>query len=196
MPRHTSKRPSLQDAHKYQKDGSWSFGGDYLSREERISLARAAAKEIEQKCKTALPRTRSLELLILKCHIIIEFALESYIHTVSTPTLTDRELAMSFAEKLNVAYILGLGSGDATLLPSIELLNQIRNKMAHKLIVDEVKLDELIRINSEEYHKRRVFSKVERLQGLKWVTYYVCGMISGGISVLAMVEPGFGEKGA
>jgi hypothetical protein len=93
--------------------------------------------------------------------------------------MTDRELKLTFEEKTNVAYMLGLGIKDPLLLPSIELLNRIRNDIAHRLTVDEKKLDELIRINSDQYHEKHTFTLRERLRGLKSITWCTCGMIIG-----------------
>jgi hypothetical protein len=39
-------------------------------------------------------------------------------------------------------------------------------------------------------------SKLNAFKGLKWITYYVCGLICGGIVILALVEKGFGDKRA
>ncbi len=180
MPKYKCKRPSLEDAHKFHKVGHWGLDhSDRFTAEEQVNFATAASEEVKKKCHDALPNTRNLELLILKCHVIIEFALESYIRALSAATMTDRELKLTFEEKTNVAYMMGLGIKDPLLLPSIELLNRIRNDIAHRLTVDEKKLDELIRINSDQYHEKHTFTLGERLRGLKSITWCSCGMIIG-----------------
>jgi len=149
---------------------------DRFTAKERYSAVVAAAEEIEKKCHEALPRTRNLELLILKCHIIVEFAIEAYIRALSAGNVGERELKLRFEEKVNVAFMLGLGISGPLLLPSIQLLNRIRNDIAHRLTFNEKHLDELIRINSDQYREKNTFTHAERLRGLKSITFGICGI--------------------
>lgn len=152
---------------------------DRFTAKERTEAVVAAGEEIQKKCREALPRARNLELLILKCHVTVEFAVEAYIRAVSAGNVNDNELRFGFEEKVNIAFMLGLGVKDPLLLLSIRLLNRIRNDMAHRLTLNEKKLDELIRINSDQYNEKHTFTHSERLSGLKSITYATCGMIAG-----------------
>ena len=40
----------------------------------------------------------------------------------------------SFAEKLELAYLIGMGVTDAVLIPSIKRFNKIRNQVAHSFV--------------------------------------------------------------
>jgi hypothetical protein len=75
------------------------------------------------------------------------------------------------------------------LLPSIQLLNRIRNDIAHRLTLNEDRIDELLRINCDVYHEKNKFTHGERLKGLKSITWGVCGMITG-----AMLGKVFAEE--
>jgi hypothetical protein len=180
MPQYKFKRPSLKDAHHFHKAGSWSSGPeDRFTAKERLDAARAAAEEIKKKCRDALPRTRNLELLILKCHIVLEFAIEAYMRALSAGLIGDDELRLRFEEKVNVAFMLGLGIDDPVLLPSILLINRIRNDIAHRLTLNEDRIDELLQINCDDCHGKKKFTHKERLRGLKSITWGICGLISG-----------------
>jgi len=195
MPEFKGKMPSLEDAHQYNKKGSWSFGAeDRFSTTERRDTVTAAAHEIQRKCLATLPRTRNLELLILKCHITIEYAIETYIRAISAGNADDYVEQFKFDEKLKIAFMLGLGVKDPLLIPSIRLLNRIRNDIAHRLTLNEKDLDELIRINSEQYIEKRTFSDSERLNGLKSITYGTCGLIAGLREVRVFAETADRER--
>lgn len=181
--------PSLEDAHQYHKEGSWSIGPeDRFSPAERRAAAIAARNEIEKKCRKALPKTRNLELLILKSHITIEYAVETFIRSFSAGNVDDYIGRFNFDEKVKIAFMLGLGIKDPLMIPSIRLLNRIRNDIAHRLAINENDLDEFVRINSEQYKGQKTFSLSERLGCLKFFTYTTCGQIAGFISAQAAIE--------
>lgn len=84
----------------------------------------------------------------------------------------------SFAEKLEIAILHGFGNGCPTAVPSVELLNRIWNQGAHRFSFDMPLIDELILINSEEIDVRMLTDR-QRITGLRWWCYFICGMIAG-----------------
>lgn len=173
------KRPSLQDAHDYAKGGNYGFSAeDYITSEEKEKMLDEFTELLENRIKKELPRSRRLDLTILKCHIIVEFALNKFIEFKCQSTIDIGNERFTFADKITLAYMLGL-IGHPTIIPSIELLNKLRNDVAHKLIINTPKIDELLRINSDHYESFKSPSDAERLRGIKNVTYGICGFIMG-----------------
>jgi hypothetical protein len=123
----------------------------------------------------------SLEFAALKAHLIIEHALSRYIQSFATTYVDVKTLRFSFAQKLEIAYLLGFGANDPTLLPTIESLNKIRNQVAHTFELDRSSLDEIIQINSEEHKDLKPKDDRERIKFLRWICAFICGRISGEI---------------
>jgi hypothetical protein len=86
-----------------------------------------------------------VQLLILKGHIITEYALNCYLEAISSWKTSDFfKENLSFAVKVKIAKHFGrLGSKDDNLIHELELLNSLRNDMAHSLEYDRKTLDDL-----------------------------------------------------
>jgi hypothetical protein len=76
--------------------------------------------------------------------------------------------------------MLGFPS-DPLFFPSIDLLNTIRNSIAHTLSIDRKKIDHLIQINSEDPKKVEKFTDNLRISALKSITKYLCLIMLGTI---------------
>jgi len=174
------KRPTLMDVNDYFKHGHYTVNkSDYVTNEERIKEAQRISQELYKIASKSVPRTRNLEYMILKCHLIIEYALTQYIRFFSEPVVEPKDIRFSFSQKLDIAYFMGFGTTEPTLIPSIELLNRARNQVAHSFILDKSILNELIRINSEDHDDFTLPSPTEQIRALRQITHAVCGITSG-----------------
>jgi len=175
-------RPTLKDAHEFRMRGTYSVcGSDYITDKERIDEAERVKKQLLHLTTKAVPRTRNLEYLVLKCHTITEFALTEYIRCLAHPVVTTNEIRFTYAQKLQIAYLLGLGVGDPVLLPSLELLNRARNQVAHTLKLDTQIIHELLQINADETIPKSV-PLTKQLRGIRSITLCICAQLCGQLS--------------
>lgn len=147
------ERPTFKTAHQFFTEGGFTTDpkAHYLSGEERKKEIEKVSKSLEELVKKAFPRTQNLEYVILKAHLIVEHALAQYIRCFAITAVSISDIRFSFTQKLEVAYLLGFGANDPTLLPTVERLNKIRNQVAHTFNLDRVALDEMLQINHEDY---------------------------------------------
>jgi hypothetical protein len=142
------RRPNIQEAEKYLKRGigSGMRSDDYVSIAERKLRLGLLADKLSNKLKEHMPRSRNLELVILKCHFLVEFMFNQYIDLIA-PTerfvegSNKSEARFTFKQKEILAHMLGFPS-DPIFPPSIDLLNTILNLVAHTLEVDRARIGE------------------------------------------------------
>jgi hypothetical protein len=174
------KRPTLKDAHDFIKQGHHTVNAwDYVSSEERIREAEKIEAELRLIASSGIPRTRNLEYMILKCHLIAEFVLTRYIIFYSEPVISADAIRFSYSQKLDIAYFMGFGVTDPLLIPSLELLNKARNQVVHTFRLDQSIINEFIRINSEDPDKFVTPSLTIQLQSLRNFTRYLCYFTAG-----------------
>lgn len=111
------KRSTLQDAHTFQVQGSYSFGspGDYVSGEERRAELSRVNDELITLLKKQFPRTAKIEYAILKSHLIIEYLLTEYIRFHAHVFVEKEQIRSSFSQKFEIACLMGFG----VLFPSL-----------------------------------------------------------------------------
>ena len=173
-------RPNLQTAHEFFREGGFSIdpAKHYTSEEERKNEIEAIAEDLEQMSKR-FPRTQNVEYALLKAHLIIEHVLVQYIRGYATTFVGLKDIKASFSQKLEVAYLLGFGANDPIMLPTVEGLNRLRNQIAHTFELDRVRLDEILRINDEDYENFDVTTDRQRVTRLRWVCRYLCARVAG-----------------
>jgi len=174
------KRPNIQEAEQWLKGG---IGGgmraeNYISAAERKKRLTRLTDEIKEKLKEHLPRSRNLELVILKCHLLIEFMFEQYIDLIAPTEGVIKSERFTFKQKEALVYMLGFPS-DPVFFPTIDLLNSIRNSVAHTLTIDRKKVDQLIRINSEDPEDVKGLTDNQRSTALKQITKFMCAQMLG-----------------
>ncbi len=183
------KRPTLQEAEQFHELGidAGMRTPDYISIAERKKRLECLSVDIENRLKKHLPRTRNLELVILKCHLLIEFMFNQYIDLIApTEGLIEKE-RFSFKQKQTLMHMLGFPA-DPLLLPSTDLLNILRNQVAHTLSVDRKIIDKLIRLNAEDQKGCSRLTDPKRVAYLKQLTKFHCGMILGVIKGMHAAE--------
>ena len=106
----------------------------------------------------------------------------------SLPVIDEPSVKLTYAQKLDIAHMMGLGYTDPCIIPSLELLNKARNQVAHKLNFDISVINELIRINSEDYHENTVLENANRLRRVRYFTVGFCAYVSGTIVAHAHLD--------
>jgi hypothetical protein len=93
----------------------------------------------------------------------------------------------TFKQKESLVHLLGFPP-DPLFFPSVDLLNNIRNQVAHTLMVDRALIDKLIQINSEEPCEVRNLTDAKRVTALKAITRFMCEQMLGTIEGMQAVE--------
>lgn len=183
-------RPSFQTAHDYRKVGVWEIGPEHwLSDDERERIGEEVAKSLDKLMKAEFPRTGNLEYAILKAHLIVEHAITEHIRVRSAVLVDHGYLRrFSFSQKLEIAYLLGFGVNDPVMLPTVERLNQIRNQVAHSFLLDRALVDEMLRVNSEDYDEFEIRTDRDRIRHLRWLCMLICGYVAGRLDALIFWE--------
>ena len=137
-----------------------------------------------------LSKIENIELVILRGHILIEYALTRFIENYCPEegyTLDDK---FPFYQKFQVCRILGLYSGDEKdLIDQINIINKMRIQIAHKLTFDKTLLPNLYK-----YHKgikdvaKKVKSGNKDLLCLTMIFAYLCGYLAARGAALITVE--------
>jgi hypothetical protein len=175
------KRSTLHDAHAFHVQGSYLFGSpdDYVSDKERRAELSRIHDELVTLLKKQFPRTSNLEYAILKSHLIIEYLLTEYIRFHAYVFIEREQIRFSFSQKVEVAYLMGSGANDPSLIPTIQLLNKVRNQVAHTFEVDRKLVDEMVRLHSKDYKDFKMTNDRERITGLRQVCALICGITHG-----------------
>ncbi|HHG5535953.1 hypothetical protein [Pseudomonas aeruginosa] len=174
------KRPTMQTAHDFYREGFFSIGPEHhLTSEERRVAIEGVIDDLRGVVKRQFPRTGILEYAVLKAHLIIEHAVTQYIRCNSITVIGLDELKFTFAQKVDIAYLMGFGTHDPTMLPVVERLNKVRNQVAHRFEMDRKQLDEMLRVGSGDYEDFSVLSDRERIRHLRQICYQVCAIVSG-----------------
>jgi len=151
---------------------------DYVSVAERKKRLVQLAEEFKEKLKKHLPRSHNLEVVILKCHLLVEFMFNQYIDLIAPTEGVIESERFTFKQKETLVHMLGFPS-DPVFFPSIDLLNSIRNSVAHALAIDRRKIDHLIRINSEDPDDAKRLTDNQRATALKQITKFLCWQMLG-----------------
>jgi len=174
------KRPNLAEAEEWLRRGYGAVmtASDYVSVEERKQRLEKLDTDVPTMLRTELARVRSLDLVILKCHLLLEFMLNQFIDLTAPTEGALEDARLTFKQKQAVVHMLGLPA-IPLFLPSLDLLNTIRNQVAHTLAPDRGLTDKLIGMNSEDPDEIQNLTDAKRVTALKQITRFYCGMIVG-----------------
>lgn len=181
-PKSKRKRPSLETAHQYLKDGSFSTipNEHYLSLDERDNEISDVVENLTNELPKQFPKTQNLEYAILKSHLIFEYILSQYIRCHSRVAISPDQLRGTFSQKLEIAYLMGFGRNDPVLIPLVELLNKARNQVAHSFSLDRRTVDEAVHIASGP-EGFSVENDRQRVQALRQICRFYCWAVAGQI---------------
>ena len=120
------------------------------------------------------------EIIILKCHLVVEYALNHLIIKVGKNRLDIDKARFTFSNKVKIAQLLGLFESKSDELKIfIDDLNKIRNQIAHRLSYDESLLEKICNypdsFDNEKWNNKSDFLKMM----IRIKTTYMCGMIKG-----------------
>lgn len=179
------KRPNLQEAHNFiQKGhGSGMKSSDYVTIEERKKRLSELSDRLKTKIKSNIPRSRNLELVILKCHLLIEHMFDEFIDLMAPTEGAIKNERFTFKQKETMVHMLGFPA-DPIFLPTVDLLNNIRNQVAHTLEINRDKIDELILLNSENPDDLIGIDDAMRTRSIKQITKYMCFYVLGVIEAM------------
>lgn len=186
-PKYKGRRPTMLTAHQYHREGSWYTGPEhFMTPEERQAEREAIIEDLACLVQRQFPRTGNIEYAILKGHLIVEHALVQFLRVYSAVHTEPQDIRLSFAQKLEVAVLLGFGMRDPVLLPTVEALNRVRNQVAHSFGLDKAVLDEMLRVNHEDYRNWVAKNDRERIRGLKLICAYICGRVAAEVDLQAL----------
>lgn len=183
--RRRKSRPRLKDALEYHAKGSYSGGSseDYVTAQERVTRLSEVKQEIDELVKRHIPRSTDLTLVLLKCHIILEFVANRFLELAAPTEVDFTKERFTFIQKITLLHAFGLPP-DPVILPTLELLNELRNQAAHSLSIDRQKLDLLIRLNSDDPSEAKGLDDKARAKWLKAITQFTAGVIIGNLEGL------------
>lgn len=123
---------------------------------------------------------KDLELMILKGHILVEYSLNKFIDDTNEGILQIDDTMFNFSSKVRIAEFLGLFKKKDHLKESINILNKIRNQIAHQLEYDERLLQSLIKLFLEfNIEGSAIKQENEKLKNLYFIIIAICGLIMG-----------------
>ena len=105
---------------------------------------------------------RDTDNLIIKGHILTEYAMNYYIELSSIEKINLNESRFTYSNKIDIVKMFGLFKKHTTLNNELKLLNKLRNSIAHKLKYDEQILIEFLR-GFENYRKAFKLDKLDHL---------------------------------
>jgi hypothetical protein len=131
-----------------------------------------------------LLKITDLELIILKGHILTEFALNCYLESISRNDSSDFfKENFSYSIKLKLFSHFGDNSEKGQLLiKAFGTLNKLRNTIAHSLTINEQLIVEFISLTQKMGINNKLLNKVKDNQMHQFVLCisFYCGMIFGG----------------
>lgn len=106
---------------------------------------------------------RDTDNLIIKGHILTEYAMNFYIEMSSAEKIDLKETRFTYSNKIDIVRILGLFKKNRHLCQELKLLNKLRNSIAHKLKYDEKILADFLK-GFEKYRSLFKSDKLDRLE--------------------------------
>jgi hypothetical protein len=165
-------------------DASWGVGSDqFMSDADRVAEMERVVAQLHHVIKQ-FPRTRVLEFAILKSHLITESALTHFIRLTSRVLVSAEEIKLSYAQKLQIAQLHGFAYGSATVIPSLEILNGLRNHVVHKFEFDMRLVDLFVKINSDAYDESLDATNIGRIRCLRQFSKFLAASTAGTLESL------------
>jgi hypothetical protein len=187
-PLHSRKRrATLADAHQHVREhfGYGVSANDYLQDEERMQIAIDASEALQNVTRVQFPRTGNLEYAILKTHLIVEFALTRLIRCSSCVLVEPEAIRFTFSQKLEIAVLLGFAHWCPTTVPSVEILNRIRNQVAHRFSFDRALVLELVRLANRNEQPAKLTDR-QLISCLRAFSAFICGSVAG--HILSLIQ--------
>lgn len=181
-------RPTVQDAFEYLRQGYFSIDcHEYVSWDDREKALNALERDIRILNRKHLSRTKNLVLAILAGHIIVEFVLNKFIEYVAINQVDVSRERFTFSQKIALFHMFTFPAAPR-LIPTLDLLNTLRNQVAHSLDLDRAQLDRLIHINNDLPGGAPKLDDRARLKAIKRIVNSVCSEMVGTIGGINMLD--------
>jgi hypothetical protein len=181
------KRATLAHAqqHVLNNFGYGALKRDYLREDERMRIAIEASDELRAVTRAQFPRTGNLEYAILKTHLIVEFALTRLIRCSSYMLVEPEAIRLNFSQKLEIAVLLGFAHWCPTTIPCVEILNRVRNQVAHRFSFDRTLVLEFVYLTNRD-DKRAELTNRQLISRLRTFSSFFCGSVA--THILSVVQ--------
>lgn len=150
----------------------------HISADDRKARLNQFQKDMAFRIRNAIRGTRRVDLAILQCHIVMEFLLDQFIDLMAPVEGALAGERFTFKQKEAIAFMVSGGS-KSLFFPTADLLNQLRNKVAHTLAVDRQLLQKLFHIHGLPRGEFKRMSDRRIATGLGSITAGVCGEMTG-----------------
>lgn len=136
------------------------------------------------------PKAITSEIIIIKCHLLIEYALDYFINTITDGRYEEENFDFTFSQKHKIAILLGLDHANLhnEIRIFIEELNKLRNQIAHNIEFDTKLLDKIV--DKKQYYDPEKYSSLDMFYQflLREKTAFIAGRISA-IAEALIIQP-------
>lgn len=137
-------------------------------------------QDFEELLNKQLNGIETIELMVLKGQILIAYSINKFIADTNESNLDIDKVGFTFSNKIKVAELLGLFNHNDRTKESINIVNKIRNQIAHQLTFDDEKLQDLLKIYIKLGVKGGGIDKTQSdLENLRGVIIAICGLVMG-----------------
>lgn len=135
-------------------------------------------EEFKKLIKLNIIKVNNLDLIILKGHLLIEFLINKFLQSHSDDeTLDISKENFQFHQKLKICKMFGiLYSDEDYISEQINLVNKLRNNVAHRLEIDYNTINQ---IKSYYSDSENIVSEKELIKFLKYVIQNICFQLIG-----------------
>ncbi|QKZ13775.1 hypothetical protein [Spirosoma sp. KUDC1026] len=130
-----------------------------------------------------LEKIFNIELLLVRGQILIEYVFTSFIENYSTEDDYRLDDKFPFYSKFQICRLLGLYTEkDTALIEQINVINKMRNDIAHKLTFDRTLLPNLYKHHNglkQEVKKKKLKGEAKDRYMLVMIFGSLCGNFSG-----------------
>ncbi len=134
--------------------------------------------ELDVKLKDLLDNLDETELLIIKCHLLVEYAMSDFIKNEGSAKSNLSKDGFTFSQKVKICRLLRLFDQDNKMENFILSLNKIRNQISHTMSYDKEQLQELLR-SSVVQNKKTGNEDLDIRSQLKATVLFNSGLIIG-----------------
>lgn len=137
-------------------------------------------EEFRKRTKQLFPKSNELDIWVLKGHLLIEEQINRLIEQGMCEKKYLKEARLSSSQKINIAQAMMSRSGFEREWEFIENLNSIRNKLAHRVEVEQ--LGEIVDKAIEPFMAKsfkKSKTKAQRIERLEFCISITLGMLSG-----------------
>jgi len=141
-----------------------------------------------------LTKLKDIELTILKGHILTEFAINCYLESISENKQSDFfKENFNYSSKVKLLLHFGnySGPGGEYVIKSLEILNKLRNTIAHSLTINHHLIKEFLVMLKKISPSKGNFSNesMPEQNRLESGIAFLCGMIFGRYSDIRDKNP-------